>query len=120
MTMFATRSELFSVGRAAVAGTPNIRLNPAVADIPGSDLNLAIGIDSVIGEEVVSRGASAMRGAFAETARGAQLDRVAYDRYGLRRFSGKVGHGSHPFLIGSSSPKDRSVRNPTSRGTIWP
>ena len=87
MTMFATRSELFSVGRAAVAGTPNIRLNPAVADIPGSDLNLAIGIDSVIGEEVVSRGASAMRGAFAETARGAQLDRVAYDRYGLRRFS---------------------------------
>jgi uncharacterized phage protein gp47/JayE len=28
-----------------------------------------------------------MRGAFAETARGAQLDRVAYDRYGLTRFS---------------------------------
>jgi uncharacterized phage protein gp47/JayE len=87
MSMFMTRAEAFAVGRAAVAGTPGIRLNPAVADIPGSDLNLVIGIDSVIGEEVVSRGASAMRGAFAETSRGAQLDRVAYDRYGLVRFS---------------------------------
>ena len=87
MSMFMTRAEAFAVGRAAVAGTPGIRLNPAVADIPGSDLNLVIGTDSVIGEEVVSRGASAMRGVFAETARGAQLDRVAYDRYGLVRFS---------------------------------
>ena len=87
MSIFMTRAEAFAVGRAAVAGTPGIRLNPAVADVPGSDLNLVIGVDSVIGEEVVSRGASAMRGAFAETARGSQLDRVAYDRYGLTRFS---------------------------------
>ena len=86
MSLFTSRSELFAVGRAAVAGTPNIKLNPAVADIPGSDLNLVIGIDAVIGEEVASRGASAMRGVFAETARGAQLDREAYDRYGLTRF----------------------------------
>ncbi len=87
MTMFATRQELFRVGRRAVAATPGIRLNPAVADIPGSDLNLVIGIDAVIGEEVTARGATAMRGAFVETARDDQLDRVAYDRYGLLRFT---------------------------------
>jgi uncharacterized phage protein gp47/JayE len=69
-----------------VATTPNVRLNPQVADIPGSDLNVAIGIDSVIGEEVSMRGAAAMRGAFAELARGAQLDRVIADRSPLRRF----------------------------------
>jgi uncharacterized phage protein gp47/JayE len=86
-TLFATRQELFQVGRRAVATTPNIRLNPAVADIPGSDLNVAIGIDSIIGEEVSMRGASAMRGAFAELARDSRLDRVIYDRSGLLRFS---------------------------------
>jgi uncharacterized phage protein gp47/JayE len=86
-SLFATRSDLFAVGRRAVATTPNIRLNPSVADIPGSDLNIAIGIDSVIGEEVSMRGAAAMRGAFAELARDAQLDRVIYDRSGLLRFS---------------------------------
>ena len=87
MSLFATRAELFATGRRAVATTPNVRLNPQVADIPGSDLNIAIGIDSVIGEEVSMRGASAMRGAFAELARGAQLDRVIADRSPLRRFS---------------------------------
>jgi uncharacterized phage protein gp47/JayE len=86
-TLFADRQTLFQVGRRAIVGTPNIRINPAVVDIPGSDLNLAVGIDSVIGEEVVSRGAAAMRGAFAELARKSQLDRVIYDRSGLMRFS---------------------------------
>jgi uncharacterized phage protein gp47/JayE len=69
-----------------VATTPGTRLNPSVCDIPGSDLNIAIGVPSVIGEEVLMRGAAAQRGCFAELARGAQLDRVIYDRSGLLRF----------------------------------
>ena len=84
--MFVSRADLFSVGRAAIAGTPGIRINPAVIDIPGSDLNLAVGVDAVLGEEVSMRSAYAMRGAFAELARGNQLDRVIYDRSGLLRF----------------------------------
>ena len=83
---FANRQDLFAVGRAAIAGTPGIRINPAVIDIPGSDLNIAVGVDAVLGEEVSMRSAYAMRGAFAELARGSQLDRVIYDRSGLLRF----------------------------------
>ena len=86
-TMFLTRAAAFSRGRQAVAGTPNVRLNPAVADIPGSDLNIVLGVDSIIAEEVSARGAARMRGAFAELARGPQLDRIIYDRSGLLRFS---------------------------------
>ena len=86
-TIFPTRSDLFATGRAAVAGTPNIKINPAVIDVPGSDLNLVVGVPSVMAEEVSARGAMALRGAFAELARGAALDRVLYDRYGLLRNS---------------------------------
>ena len=86
MTMFIDRQNAFAVGRRALAATPGIRINPAVADIPGSDLNLAIGIDAALAEEVSIRGAAGMRGAFAELARGSQLDRCIYDRSGLLRF----------------------------------
>jgi hypothetical protein len=87
MSLFLTRSEAFSVGRRAMASRPGIKINPAVIDIPGSDLNVVTGMFSVIGEEVSSRGAAAMRGLFAELARGSQLDKVIYDRSGLLRFS---------------------------------
>ena len=86
-TTFATRADLYSVGRAAIAATPGIKINPSVIDIPGSDLNIVVGTSSVMGEEVSARGAMALRGAFAELARGPALDRVLYDRYGLFRFS---------------------------------
>jgi len=86
MTMFATRQELFAVGRRALASTPHLRLNPAVADIPGSDLNVVLGMFAVIAETVAARGARGMRGAFAELARGPQQDRLFYDRAGLLRF----------------------------------
>ena len=48
---FANRSDLFRVGRAAIAATPNLKINPAVVDIPGSDANVAVGVSSVLGEE---------------------------------------------------------------------
>lgn len=86
MSMFIDRAELFAIGKAAVAATPGIRINPEVFDIPGSDLNVWGGLFSVIGETISMRGASAMRGAFAELARGPALDRVIYDRSGLLRF----------------------------------
>ena len=84
---FASRADLFAVGQAAISGTPNIKINPSVAAIPGSDLNLVLGISSVMGEEVSARSAMALRGAFMELARGSALDRVVYDRTGLLRFS---------------------------------
>ena len=87
MNAFPSRSDLFQIGRAAIAATPNIRINPSVVDVPGSDANLVVGTCAVMGEEVSARGAMALRGAFAELARKDALDRVLYDRYGRLRFS---------------------------------
>jgi uncharacterized phage protein gp47/JayE len=86
MSMFINRAELFEIGKAAVAATPGIRINPAVFDVPGSDLNIVGGLFATIGETISMRGASAMRGAFAELSRGPALDKVIYDRSGLLRF----------------------------------
>jgi hypothetical protein len=81
------RTDLFAAGRRSIVTTTGTRINPAVIDIPGSDLNILLGAMSLMGEEVVSRLAFCLRGLFVETAREDQLDRVAFDRYGLTRFS---------------------------------
>lgn len=86
-SLFPTANELFQVGRRAVVTTPGTKINPAVVDVPGSNINLAVGTSAVLGQEIVKRGADAMRGAFIDSARGAQLDRVVFDRTGLLRFS---------------------------------
>lgn len=87
MSLFPTASELFQVGRRAVVTTPNTKINSAVVDVPGSNINLCVGTSAVLGQEIVKRGADALRGAFIDSARGAQLDRVVFDRTGLLRFS---------------------------------
>jgi uncharacterized phage protein gp47/JayE len=86
-SLFPTASELFSVGRQAIVATPGTSINPAIVDVPGSNVNLAVGTAAVLGQEVVARGAAALRGAFIDSARGPALDRVVYDRTGLLRFS---------------------------------
>lgn len=86
MADLPTRTELFQVGRRSLVNAPGTRrLNPGVVDIPGSSLNLLFGANSLMGEEVVARSAKQLRGLFIDTARGAQLDRVAYDRFGITR-----------------------------------
>jgi uncharacterized phage protein gp47/JayE len=70
-----------------VVTTPGTRVNPAVVDVPGSNINIAVGTSAVLGQEIVKRGADAVRGAFIDSARGAQLDRGVFDRTGLLRFS---------------------------------
>jgi uncharacterized phage protein gp47/JayE len=86
-SLFPTASELFQTGRQALITTPNTRVNPAICDTPGSNVNICVGTSAVLGQEVVARGASAMRGSFIDSARGSALDRVVFDRTGLLRFS---------------------------------
>lgn len=86
MSDLPNRSDLFAIGRRAIINTPNARINPAVIDIPGSDTNLLLNAMSLIGEEIIARLSECMRENFIEVARGSQLDRVAFDRYGLSRF----------------------------------
>ena len=84
--MLPSRRDLFAVGRRSLNISPTPRINPSVADIKGSDLNLVLGSQSLMGEEIVASLASCMLGLWVETATGAALDRVAFDRYGLTRF----------------------------------
>jgi uncharacterized phage protein gp47/JayE len=86
-SIYPTAQELFQVGRRAVVTTPGTKLNPSTVDVPGSNINLAVGTSAILGQEIVARGANAMRGAFIDSARGSALDRVCFDRTGLLRFS---------------------------------
>lgn len=79
------RAALFAVGRRYVRTTPNTRVNPNLVDVAGSDVNLLVGSASLMGEAAVAAFAACLRGLFAETARGDQLDRLAGDRTGLTR-----------------------------------
>jgi len=84
--LLPNRQDLFRVGRQAIVTAPSTRINPAVVDVPGSDANLIVGSQSLMGEEIVSHLANCMRGLFVDTARDEQLDRKAYDLTGLTRF----------------------------------
>jgi len=86
MSDLPDRRILFSVGRRSIVTTPNLRINPQTIDVPGSDVNVMLGSSALQGEEVVAAFAACFRGLFVETARQDQLDRVAFDRYGLTRF----------------------------------
>jgi len=118
---FVSRQDLFAVGRAAIVATPGIRINPTMIDVPGSDLNLTVGVDAVLGEEISMRSAYAMRGAFAELARGSQLDRVIYDRSGLLRFGATPASVdlvlSRPTATGGAGTLDAGSVVQTAAGT---
>ncbi len=86
MANLPNRLDLFRKGLDSLNATSGTRINPDVATVPGSDVNIMLGAMSLMGEEIVSNLANCMRGLFIETARGEQLDRVAFDRYGLTRF----------------------------------
>lgn len=77
------RNALFRVGRRYLVTTPGTQINPSVADIPGSDLNILLGSTSLMGEEIVAALSACMQGLWVETATGDALARVAFDRYGL-------------------------------------
>ena len=86
-SLFPTASELFQVGRKAVVTTSNTKINPSIVDVPGSNVNIAVGTNAVLGQEIVKRGSDAMQGAFIDSARKDKLDRVVFDRTGMLRFS---------------------------------
>lgn len=79
------RSDLFAVGRRYIKTVGNTRINPLMVDVPGSDINLIVGSGSLQGEAIVTSWAACVRGLLVDTARGDELDRIAFDRFGLTR-----------------------------------
>jgi uncharacterized phage protein gp47/JayE len=79
------RAALFAVGRRSIRTAPNTRINPAVVDVPGSDVNLVVGQSALMGEELSRAWAHCIRGLFVDTADDEQIDRLVADRYQMRR-----------------------------------
>lgn len=94
------RADFFQIGRRAIVTTPRTRINPKVIDIEGSDINLMVNVAALMGEEIGAKLAYLMQGTFADTARGEQLDRLAYDRYGLTRQSATPSRTAIKFTRG--------------------
>jgi uncharacterized phage protein gp47/JayE len=82
-----SRLDLFAVGRQYAKGVPNTRINPTIIDVPGSDVNLILGAASLMGEANTASWARCMRSLFIDTAVGDELDRKAYDSFGITRKS---------------------------------
>jgi uncharacterized phage protein gp47/JayE len=84
-----TRQDLMAVARRSLridaAANPVIRLNPAMIDVDGSDVNLIMGAGSLMGEALSASWGRCMLGFFVDTARKDELDRIAADRFGLLR-----------------------------------
>lgn len=85
--MLPSRADLFTVFRQSLLAAPLSRLNPAVVDVAGSDLNLIAGAASLMGEEVSAQVAQCLLDCFSDTAEKDALDRLAGDRYGLVRLA---------------------------------
>ena len=82
---FPDRNTLFAVGRRSIITTPNLRINPKVVDIIGSDVNLIVGLAALVGEELSAAFVSCSLALFVATAVNEQLDQVAFDRFQLTR-----------------------------------
>lgn len=85
MANLPTRQDLQAVGRRAILATPDTRISPSIIDLRGSDVNLIVGMSSVMAEQVVAALARCMKTLFADTARDSALDRVVTDRGGPPR-----------------------------------
>lgn len=81
------RSDLFAVAREYVRTAPNTRINPALIDVDGSNINLDVGSSAVMGEALTASWARCARDLFLGTAEGDGLDRYVFDRFGMTRKS---------------------------------
>lgn len=89
MADLPSRAQIFAAGRAYVKQqaliNPNVRITPAIVDVAGSDVNLLLGIGSVMGEQLTASFVKCMSSLFVSTARGAALDRKIYDNFQITR-----------------------------------
>jgi uncharacterized phage protein gp47/JayE len=79
-----TRLDLFSIGRAYVLERA-AKIDPAQVDVEGSDVNIIVGVSSVIAAQLVNQLAYRTSALFLDGADGEDLDRFAYDRFSLTR-----------------------------------
>jgi uncharacterized phage protein gp47/JayE len=76
-----------TVAREFLRAQPNTRINTALVDVPGSNLNCDVGSSAIMGEALTASWAACARDLFLGTAEGSGLDRYVFDRFGMTRKS---------------------------------
>lgn len=117
------RASLVDVGRKFIRAAPSTKINPNLVDVAGSDLNLILGSNSVMGEAVVAAMARCQAGVFFDSARGDQLDRLASDRMGLVRKPENPAEIDYvlarPTALGGGGTVAAGTRIQTPDGTVF-
>lgn len=88
--------DLFEIAKREVL-LRNPRLSRESVDRPGTDLNIILAAAAAVGDEVVNQVATVAIASFLDSASGADLDRLVFDRYGLVRKSAAPAIGSVDF-----------------------
>ena len=96
-----TYQDLFRIGRTTITAAPS-QITTAVVDREGSDANILVATAASIGDEISAQVARVGGSAFLDTATGADLDRLVFDRYGLSRKPASAALGVVRFSLTSA------------------
>lgn len=100
---FSTFSDLFRVARDQ-ALLRNAKVSRDAIEREGADANILIAATAAVGDQVVGQLASVEAGLYLNSARGAALDRLVFDRYGLVRKPAAASLGSVQFRTTAPAP----------------
>jgi Baseplate J-like protein len=98
MSDVPSRNDLFQVARNEIL-TLNPQLTITAVERPGSDSNVLLAGAVAAGDEVVGQITRLAAGLFLDSATGAALDRLVFDRYGLVRKPAAAAIGSINFSL---------------------
>jgi hypothetical protein len=103
MPDFPSFQDLFRTARDEVL-LRNGKVSRQAVERPGMDANILVAAAAAAGEEVVGQLASLAAGLFLDSASGAALDRLVFDRYGLVRKPAAAALGTVQFSTATASP----------------
>jgi len=91
-----SRLTLFALGRNFITSN-NTKIDPGQVDVLGSDANVFVGSNSVVAYTIVRQLGYATARLFLDGAVGDDLDRLAFDRYGMTRKGASAALGAVQF-----------------------
>lgn len=103
MADFPTFDDLFAIGRKQVLiDNPDLAVD--AVDRAGSDANSLVAVGAAMADEVAGHIAMNYGGMWLHTAKGQQLDRLVFDRYGLVRQPASPAVGIVEFTTAAANP----------------
>jgi len=100
---FPNSKDLFRIGRDEILDR-NVRLSREAVEREGADANAMVAAGAAMADEVMSLLADVAAGLFLDSAEGAALDRLVFDRYGLYRKPAANALCSVEFSTTASNP----------------